>query len=91
MIRSFECQWVEDLHHGVDSTMAKEIPIELHPKIHRIFDHLNTLTVFEKIKIPSIDNIVKFGSGAWAIKLEGWYIIFKWFEGDIYNLNIVRA
>jgi plasmid maintenance system killer protein len=91
MIRSFECQWVEDLHHGIKSTLARDIPIELHAKIHRIFDHLNTATSLEQIAIPGIGNLSRFMGGAWGIRLAEWHIIFKWFEGDIYNLNIVRA
>lgn len=91
MIRSFQCQWVEDLHHGVDSMMSREVPIELHAKIHRIFDTLNIITSIEAIKIPGVDNIDKFAGGAWSLRISPeWRIIFKWFEGDIYNLDLIR-
>lgn len=92
MIRSFQCQWVEDLYHGVDSGFQHGVSFELQKKIHRLFDFFNALTSLDSVKIPGVDNIVKFPEGYSGFYVTPeWRIVFKWFEGDLYNLDLLRS
>ncbi len=88
MIRSFEAPWVEDLYHGVYPDFFSS---ELCAKILRLFDHLNTLTDLNAIKIPGVDNFERFSQGRWSLMVDSeWRLVFKWFENDVYNLDLMH-
>ena len=88
MIRSFEASWVEGLYHGAYPDFFSP---ELCAKILRIFDHLNSLTDINAIKIPGIDNFERFSQARWTLVIDSkWRLVFKWFENDVYNLDLIK-
>lgn len=88
MIRSFEVKWVESLYHGAYPDF---LPAALSSRILRIFDHLNSMTDLNAIKVPGIDNFERFSQGRWSLVVDSeWRLVFKWFENDVYNLDLIK-
>ncbi len=88
MIRSFDAPWVESLYHGACPDFLSP---DLSAKILRIFDHLNSLTDLNAVKIPGIDNFERFSQGRWSLMVDSeWRLVFKWFEHDVYNLDLIK-
>lgn len=93
MIRNFKSKQAKDLYDGVNSRHARKIPIELHPKVVRIFDQLNAATKVETLRAPPSNRLEKLvGSlkGYWSIRVnKQWRVIFEWVETDACNVDVV--
>jgi proteic killer suppression protein len=89
VIQSFADELVENIYNGL--IYEDFIPRELQQKLVRMFDYLNAITDVRTIKILGIDNFSRDPGGVWSVNVSPqWRIAFKWFEGDIYNLELIR-
>lgn len=93
MIRNFKSQTAEDIFNGINSKQARKIPGELHPKIQRLFDQLNSVTQVETLKVPPSNRLEKLKGDLkayWSLRINiQWRVIFEWKEGEAFNVDVV--
>ena len=93
MIKSFSSELAEDIYNGVNSRKARQLSRELHAKVRRFLDQLNAITKVETLKVPPSNHLEKLKAdlnGYWSIRInKQWRIIFKWYEGNAYRVDIV--
>lgn len=93
MIINLANKTTEDIYNGINSRYARQISIELHAKICRLLDQLNAITQIETLRIPPSNHLEKLKgalSAYWSLRInKQWRIIFKWKNGDAYDVEIV--
>jgi len=93
MIKNFASKVVTDIYNGLNTPDSRKVPRELHEKAQRLLDQLNAITKIETLKIPPSNNLEKLKgdlANFWSIRVnKQWRIIFRWEEGNAYNVDIV--
>lgn len=93
MIISIANKMTEDIYNGKNSRYARKIPKNLHDKIYRLIDQIDAVTQIETLRIPPSNRLEKLKgelSDYWSLRInQQWRIIFKWVEGNAYDLEIV--
>ena len=93
MIRNFKSRAAEDIFDGTNSRQARNISLELHEKIRRLFDQINAATRVETLKVPPSNRLEKLQGNLkdyWSLRINiQWRIIFQWKNGEAYNIDIV--
>ena len=93
MIRNFKSSTAEDIFDGTNSRQARNISLDLHEKIRRLFDQINAATKVETLKVPPSNRLEKLQENLkdyWSLRINiKWRIIFQWKNGEAYNVDIV--
>jgi proteic killer suppression protein len=93
MITGFRSKHAEDIFNGTRSKQARKIPPMLHEKCWRLFDQINASSDVDTLRVPPGNRLEKLkGSlqGYWSLRVNNqWRIIFKWNEGNAYDVDIV--
>lgn len=93
MIRNFKGKTAQDIYDGANSRHIRKIPVELHEKIARIFDQLNTVTRIDSLRVPPSNRLEKLSGnlkGYWSLRInKQWRIIFKWQDADALDVDVV--
>ena len=93
MIRNFKSSTAEDIFDGTNSRQARNISLDLHEKIRRLFDQINAATKVETLKVPPSNRLEKLQGNLkdyWSLRINiKWRIIFQWKNGEAYNVDIV--
>ena len=93
MIKNIASKITEDIYHGINSRYARQISSELHGKICRLLDQLDAVTQVETLRIPPSNRLEKLKgklSDYWSLRInKQWRIIFKWQDGNAYDVEIV--
>ena len=93
MIKSFETKMAEHLFDGVDSKNTRKLDLALQAKSVRLLDQINVITDIETLRAPPSNHLEKFAgdyNGYWSIRINiKWRIVFKWIDGNAYNVDIV--
>ena len=93
MIRNFKSSTAEDIFDGTNSRQARNISLDLHEKIRRLFDQINAATKVETLKVPPSNRLEKLQENLkdyWSLRINiKWRIIFQWKSGEAYNVDIV--
>jgi len=92
MINNLASKVTEDIYNGTNSRYARQIPHELHEKICRLFDQIDAVTQIETLRIPPSNCLEKLKgklSDYWSLRInKRWRIIFKWDNGNAYDVEI---
>lgn len=95
MIRSFAGQGLKDLYDGLNTDGFGDLSLNLRARVVRFLDFLNIMKDIESVKIPGIDNVERYAGGLagnWRIRVDqDWFLVFRYFENDVYNLDLIRA
>lgn len=93
MITNFASKWAQDIFDGVLSRNAKKVPINIHDKIRRLFDQLNSAQAIRDLEFPPGNNLQRLKgdlAGKWSIRVnKQWRIIFEWKNDDALNVDVV--
>lgn len=93
MIRDFKSKITQDLYDGIESKASRRFPIVLRAKTRRIFDQINAATKIETLRVPPGNHLEKLQGDLkdyWSIRINNqWRIIFKWEDGDAFDVDIV--
>jgi proteic killer suppression protein len=93
MIINFSSKLAEDVYNKVNSRYSRKLPRELHGKAARLLDQINVSTKVETLKIPPSNFLELLRGdlkGFWSLRINSqWRIIFRFEEGNAYNVDIV--
>ena len=93
MIRNFKSKLAQDLYDNTLSRSARKIPVELHAKVRRLCDQLNSATRIDTLRTPPGNHLEKLKGDLtdyWSVRVnQQWRIIFKWENGDAFDVDIV--
>jgi len=93
MIKNFRNKIAQDIFDGVPSRLSRKIPSDLHDKIAKLFDQINAATKIETLRIPPSNHLERLKGDLkeyWSIRInKQWRIIFKWENGEAFNIEIV--
>ncbi len=82
-----------DIFDGIDSPLTRRISAELHPKIQRLFDQINTATRIETLRVPPGNRLEKLQGNLkdyWSLRInKQWRILFRWEKDDALDIDIV--
>jgi proteic killer suppression protein len=89
MIKSFE-------HKGLEKFFYEENKSGIQPKhaqkLADILDRLNASTAIKDMDFPGsyLHQLSGKSKGSWSVRVSGnWRVVFKFFEGNAYNVNYV--
>ena len=93
MIIDFASKTAQDIYDGVFSRYASKIPKELHNKIRRLFDQIDSAYNINDLRSPPGNNLERLKGnlvGKWSIRINRqWRIIFSWKGNDASNVDVV--
>ena len=93
MIIDFGDVATEDFFHGVASKAARKIPPNLGAVTHRKLDMLNAAHVLMDLRLPPANRLEALKGdlkGYYSIRVNEQYrVVFKWLEGNAYEVRIV--
>lgn len=93
MIKSFGSKTAEHVFDGINSKHARKLHSDLHLKTVRLLDQINAATKIDTLRVPPSNNLEKLVGNYkdyWSIRInKQWRVIFKWVDGDAYEVDIV--
>ena len=93
VIINFSSKAAQAIYDGAVSKLARTIPVELHPKIRRLFDQISAASVIADLGIPPSNHLKKLKgarSEQWSIRVnKQWRIIFEWMGDNAKNVDVV--
>ena len=92
VIKSISDQTAQDVFDGPNSKASRRLSKELHPKARRLLDALNAAKALMDLRIPPGNHLESLHGklkGFHSIKInDQWRIIFRWQDGDVYDVEI---
>lgn len=93
MIRNFKSKAAEDIFNGIQSRLARKVPVDLHDRIRRLYDQINASTKIDTLRTPPGNNLEKLKGNLknyWSIRVnKQWRIIFKWENGEAFDIDVL--
>ena len=93
MIKSFADRFTQDIFDGTDSRFSRQISPFLREKAQRLLDQINAAPSLEVLSVSPGNRLKKLSGdlgGFWSIRINvQWRIIFRWLNGDAYEVRIV--
>src|SRR5262245_46022531 len=93
MIRSFKNKCAEDLHHGLNTKAARQLPRHLHELASEKLDILEAAKELDDLKVPPDNRLEKLKGnlkGKYSIRInDQWRIVFTWHGGYVEEVEII--
>jgi proteic killer suppression protein len=93
MIKSFRGKLAMDIYDGISSKATRRFSKELHGKADRLLDQLNAVTKLDSLRVPPgnrLEGLKGDLKGFHSLRINNqWRIIFKWIDGNAYEVDIV--
>ncbi len=93
MIGNIKTKTARDIYDGIKSRAAKKVPLELHPKIQRLFDQLNATKKIDTLRVPPSNRLEKLKGNYkdfWSLRVnKQWRVIFKWEQGAAIDVDVL--
>jgi toxin HigB-1 len=93
MIINFKNKIAQDIYDGIDSKLARKLPVELHIKTRRLLDQLNAATKIETLRVPPGNHLEKLKGSLkehWSLRINiKWRVIFRWNDGKVFDVEII--
>jgi toxin HigB-1 len=92
MIKSFKTKCAEDLHHGLNTKAARQLPRHLHELAGEKLDILEAAQELDDLKIPPGNRLEKLKGNLkdrYSIRInEQWRIVFAWRGGHVEEVEV---
>ena len=93
MISRFGNKLAEDVFHGETTRNTRSLPPSLHRIAQRKLQYLNVAKNLNDLRVPpgnrmeALKGVLK---GSYSIRVnDQWRIVFRWVDGDCYDVLIV--
>jgi proteic killer suppression protein len=92
VIKDFADAATQDFYHGIPSKASRKIPSNLAAVAHRKLDMLNAAHELVDLRVPPANRLEALKGdrkGFFSIRVNDQYrVIFKWSEGNAYQVQI---
>jgi proteic killer suppression protein len=92
LIQSFKDKATEAIFEGLSNKDSRKFPANLHDVAKRKLDYLNVAKRIEDLEVPPGNRLEALSGdlkGCHSIRIHHqWRIIFKWEDGDCYEVSI---
>jgi proteic killer suppression protein len=93
MINSFADQTTSDIYNGINSKLARKIPISLHRIAARKLDMINAASQIEDLRAPPSNHLEMLKgdlAGKYSIRINDQYrIVFVWVTNNAEQVTII--
>lgn len=93
MINNFSSKKAQDIFDATLSRYSREINVDLHPKIRRLFDQIDIVRNVEELRSPPGNRLQRLSGNLqdfWSLRINSQYrIIFRWYKGIAFDVDII--
>jgi len=93
VIKSIKGKTTQNIYDGINSKVARRVPVELHERARDLLDAINAMTRVDDLKSPPSNRLHKLKGALkeyWSVSINSqWRIIFKWNGTNANDVEII--